>query len=147
MIHNINGNTARPIFGIDSDAFLAPDPRYIFSKTSRRMELDMLNEKMFISTDFENVIVFGSSLSQADYSYFFSVLDKINIFNINNPSKIVFAYSIYDLKQENDIKANLTKAIFQLFQEYSKYKGNEAHPNRLLDSLTAQGKVILYQLD
>lgn len=45
MIHNINGNTARPIFGIDSDAFLAPDPRYIFSKTSRRMELDMLNEK------------------------------------------------------------------------------------------------------
>lgn len=147
IIHNINGNTARPIFGIDSDVFLASDPRYIFSKTSRRMELDMLNEKLFISKDFENVIVFGSSLNQADYSYFFSVLDKINIFDINNPSKIVFAYSIYDLKQENEIKANLTKAIFQLFQEYSKYKGNEAHPNRLLDSLTAQGKVILYQLD
>ena len=59
----------------------------------------------------------------------------------------MFAYSIYDLKQENKIKANLTEAIFQLFQEYSKYKGNEAHPNRLLDSLTAQGKVILYQVD
>lgn len=147
LIHNINGNTTRPIFGIDSDAFLAPDPRYVFSKTSRRMELDMLNKELFISKDFENVIVFGSSLSQADYSYFFSVLDKINIFDINNPSKIVFAYSIYDLEHENEIKANLTKAIFQLFQEYSKYKGNEAHPNRLLDSLTTQGKVVLYQID
>lgn len=110
------------------------------------MELDMLNKELFISKDFENVIVFGSSLSQADYSYFFSVLDKINIFDINNLSKIVFAYSIYDLEHENEIKANLAKAIFQLFQEYSKYKGNEAHPNRLLDSLTTQGKVVLYQI-
>ena len=105
------------------------------------------NKELFISKDFENAIVFGSSLSQADYSYFFSVLDKINIFDINNPSKIVFAYSIYDLEHENEIKANLTKAIFQLVQEDSKYKGNEAHPNRLLDSLTTQGKVVLYQID
>lgn len=147
LVHHINGDVNCPIFGIDSDAFRAPDPRYIFTKTSRRMELDMPSSEVPETRTFENVVVFGSALAPADYSYFFSIFDKLDIVNINSPSKVVFAYSVYDREKSEQIKMNLTKSIFQLFQEYSTYKGNSAHPNRLLDSLTAQGKVILFDID
>lgn len=147
LLHNINGNFENPIFGIDSDAFRAPDPRYIFTKTSRRMELDMVNNETLEFKPFDNIIIFGSSLGVADYSYFFSIFDKLDITNFEKSAKIVFAFSVYDKNNEGVIKSRLRQSIFRLFQEYSIYKGNEQHPNRLLDSLTTQGKVILYQID
>ena len=146
IFHNINGNVEAPIFGIDSDRFRYNDPRYIFSKTSRRMELDMLENETGDRAEFDNIIVFGHSLNAADYSYFFSILDKIEIMNLERSSKIVFAFSIYDSKREEKIKSDLRKAIFRLFQDYSKYKGNELFPNRLLDALTTQGKVLMFEI-
>lgn len=146
IVHNINGNVKNPIFGVDSNAFMAPNSRYIFTKTNRRMELDMLNDNNSEIKPCDNVVIFGSSLGVADYSYFFSIFDKINITDIEKPAKVIFAFFIYDKAKENAIKMNLTKAIFELFQEYSRYKGNESHQNRLLDVLTTQGKIILYQI-
>ena len=146
IFHNVNGTVDAPIFGIDSDKFKHTDPRYIFSKTNRRMELDMFENETGERADFDNVIVFGHSLNAADYSYFFSILDRIQITDLEKPSKIVFAFSIYDPDKETDIKAALRKSIFRLFQDYSIYKGNENHPNRLLDALTTQGKVLMYEI-
>ena len=106
VFNNINGNIDNPIFGIDSTAFLTPDPRYIFSKTNRRMELDMLNNDTYDRQEFENVIVYGHSLTSSDYSYFFSILDKLDISNFSKNTVIVFAYSIYDRSIEDKIKSD-----------------------------------------
>lgn len=146
LVHHINGDTEYPIFGVDSDLFLAPDPRYIFTKTSRRMELDMKRDDSEELKTCENVIVFGCSLASSDYSYFFSIFDKLDITNIDNNHKIIFAYNIYDTEKSDQIKAALMESIFNLFQEYSRYKGNEKHPNRLLDFLTVQGKIVLFEI-
>lgn len=146
LVHHINGDTEYPIFGVDSDLFLAPDPRYIFTKTSRRMELDMKRDDSEELKTCENVIVFGCSLASSDYSYFFSIFNKLDITNIDNNHKIIFAYNIYDTEKSDQIKATLMESIFNLFQEYSRYKGNEKHPNRLLDFLTVQGKIVLLEI-
>lgn len=146
LVHHINGDTEYPIFGVDSDLFLAPDPRYIFTKTSRRMELDMKRDDSEELKTCENVIVFGCSLASSDYSYFFSIFDKLDITNIDNNHKIIFAYNIYDTEKSDQIRAALMESIFNLFQEYSRYKGNEKHPNRLLDFLTVQGKIVLFEI-
>ncbi len=146
LVHHINGDTEYPIFGVDSDLFLAPDSRYIFTKTSRRMELDMKRDDSEELKTCENVIVFGCSLASSDYSYFFSIFDKLDITNIDNNHKIIFAYNIYDTEKSDQIKATLMESIFNLFQEYSRYKGNEKHPNRLLDFLTVQGKIVLFEV-
>lgn len=146
IFHNVNGTVDAPIFGIDSDKFKHTDPRYIFSKTNRRMELDMFENETGDRTDFDNIIVFGHSLNAADYSYFFSILDRIQIINLEKRSKIVFAFSIYDSDKESEIKSALRKSIFRLFQDYSTYKGNISYPNRLLDALTTQGKVLMYEI-
>lgn len=146
IFHNINGTTSAPIFGVDSDAFESSDPRFIFTKTNRRMEFDMLMKQADQKAEFENVIVYGHSLNKADYSYFFSLFDKIDVGNLSKNSKVVFAYSIYDHEKQYEIEARLREAIAKLFEDYSKYKGNKVSPNRLLDALTTQGKILMYEI-
>ena len=120
LLHHINGNTESPIFGIDSNLFSPSDPRYIFSKTMRRMELDLEGDNVLEIKECENLVIFGSSLSSSDYSYFFSVFDKMSIADTNKNNKIVFAYKIYDYKMEQEIKKSLIKSVAILFEEYSK---------------------------
>ena len=143
---NINGNHEAPIFGIDSDAFPASDIRYIFSKTNRRMELDMLNDEERKNEPYENVVIYGHSLNKADYSYFFAVFDKLQISDLTNNSKIIFAFSIYDDAKEQKIRSEFRSAVSKMFYDYSIYLGKEKQPNRLLDVLTSQGKILMYEI-
>ena len=146
ILYNINGTYEKPIFGIDSESFVPSDPQFIFTKTNRRMELDMLRDKAQERIEFENIIIFGHSLDAADYSYFFSILDRIDISNLEKPSTVVFVFSIYDGNQEYQIRSDLRKAIARLFHDYSIYRGNTNSPNRLLDALTTQGKVLTLEI-
>lgn len=144
--HHINGDLESPIFGVDTTLFKADDSRFIFTKTSRRMHLDMMRSDNFIPAGFSNVIVFGHSLNRADDNYFFSIFDKLDITNPSNNSKIVFAYYVYDSQRRNEIISCERNKISILFQEYSKYKFGDFHGNRLLDELTIQGKIIMYEI-
>lgn len=145
IFHNINGDVNNPIFGVDSSICNASDPRFIFTKTNRRMELEMISFDSNINTEFENVIVYGHSLSNSDYSYFFPLLDKLEISNFTSNKKIVFAYSIYDLDKEYQIRKTNRFNIQKLFEAYAKYK-SMSEPTRLLDSLTTQNRVITYEI-
>lgn len=145
-LHHINGDFNVPIFGVDSSAFGVTNQGYIFTKSYRRMEKDMNDDEIMNKEDFENVVIFGCSMQSADYSYFFAIFDTINIIDVNSKSKIVFAFNVYDSNKADIIKSDLRKTIFNLFYEYSKYKGNNVEPNRLLDALTSQGKIILYEI-
>ncbi len=145
-IHHINGEWDAPIFGIDSNLFPAEDPRFIFTKTYRRMDLEMRSDESRETSKFDNLIVFGHSLNQADYNYFFSVFDKMKIVNLDNDSRIVFAYTIHDPDKKDKICSDVRKNVSSLFQEYSRCKGLGAQHNRLLDELTIQGKIILYEI-
>lgn len=146
-IYNINGDWYNPIFGIDSNAFPANDIRYIFSKTNRRMELDMINDEERKNVPFDNVVIYGHSLDESDYSYFFSIFDKLKITDLTNDSKVVFAFSIYDSKLEQKIKNDYRISIAKLFYDYSIYLGKDKQPNRLLDVLTSQGKILMYEIN
>ena len=150
-LHHINGDTNHPIFGIDSEEGLDED-NLRFSKTSRRMELDMIEEKYDGNVPFENIVIYGHSLCEADYSYFFSIFDKVKIYDTEEKSKIVFAYSIpgntKDEQKANESKTknNIIKGINNLFKEYARYKGYIEQPYRMLDFLTTQRRVILYEI-
>lgn len=146
LVHHINGNINSPIFGIDSDIFDADDPRYIFSKTSRRIDLEMNRETIEPILEYENIIIFGCSLNKADYNYFFSIFDELRITDSTTTSKIVFAYSIYDKEKKENIHRNLNQSVTKLFQEYSKYKGNNIHFTRLLELLMIQQKIVFFEI-
>ena len=146
LLRNINGNLNMPIFGIDTTRFRSSDTRSIFSKTNRRMELDMLVNSTYEQKEFDNVVVFGHSLSRNDYSYFYPLLDKLNMTDFSANNRIVFAFSIFDEKRSYAIKAEHRKAINQLFTSYARYKGFNEEPERLLDALTTQGRILTYEI-
>lgn len=146
-LHHINGDIVSPIFGIDSNAFSSLDDRYIFSKTNRRMQLDFYSQNISERLKCDNLVIFGSSLSNSDYSYFFSVFDDMRILDENKNCRIVFAYNIYDIKRKTEIEDTILRNVAILFQEYSSYKGLSDQMNRLLDYLIVQGKVMFFQVD
>lgn len=145
IFHNINGDVSNPIFGVDSTLCNASDPRFVFTKTNRRMELEMVSYDAKLDMEFENVIVYGHSLSVSDYSYFFPLLDKLEISNFTSNKKIVFAYTVYDVDKEYQIRKTNRLNIQKLFEAYAKYK-SMSEPTRLLDSLTTQNRVITYEI-
>lgn len=145
ILHNINGNLENPIFGIDSNLCSASDPRFIFTKTNRRMELEMIDFECQKDIAFDNVIVYGHSLSSNDYSYFFPLLDKLEMTNFLSNKKIIFGFSVYDREKETEIKRKNRLNIQKLFEAYANYKGLK-DVNRLLDSLTTQNRVLTYEI-
>lgn len=145
LLHNINGNLENPIFGIDSNLCRASDPRFIFTKTNRRMELEMIDFECQKDIVFDNVIVYGHSLSSNDYSYFFPLLDKLEMTNFLSNKKIIFGFSVYDREKETEIKRKNRLNIQKLFEAYANYKGLK-DVNRLLDSLTTQNRVLTYEI-
>lgn len=145
ILHNINGNLENPIFGIDSNLCRASDPRFIFTKTNRRMELEMIDFECQKDIAFDNVIVYGHSLSSNDYSYFFPLLDKLEMTNFLSNKKIIFGFSVYDMGKETEIKRKNRLNIQKLFEAYANYKGLK-DVNRLLDSLTTQNRVLTYEI-
>lgn len=146
ILHNINGNLNNPIFGVDSNLCSASNPLFIFTKTNRRMELEMINYECQNDIAFENVIVFGHSLSPNDYSYFFPILDKLEMTNFLSNKKIVFGFCVFNKDREVEIKRNNRLNIQKLFEAYANYKGLK-DTNRLLDSLTTQNRVLTYEIE
>ncbi len=146
MLRNINGEYENPIFGTDSIYSEKVEQNYLFTKTNRRIELDMIDVYDYDESTFENAIVFGHSLNEADYSYFFPLLDKLNMLDVTKTNKIVFEYSIYDSKKENEIKSNLRTAINTLFIKYAIDRNYIGNPGRLIDSLTIYGRVLTFEV-
>lgn len=142
---NINGSYENPIFGIDTK-FNPDNPKYIFTKTSRRIDFDMIDKTFERKPDFENALIYGHSLNEADYSYFFPLFDKLNFIDSTANNVLVFAYSIFDETKKEEIESALRKSISKIIFEYAKSK-NIPNPERLLDSLSIQKRICTYLVD
>ncbi|MBP5301360.1 MAG: hypothetical protein J6Y70_00490 [Bacilli bacterium] len=118
----INGDWNTPIFGIDSTIFKYDDVRYIFAKTDIRMELNTSQQLADENKKFENVLVLGHSLNRNDYSYFFPLLDELEIGNRSSNKKIAFVFSIPKNEQSDTFKRNLKNSTHKLFMDYIKSK-------------------------
>ena len=142
---NINGSYKNPIFGIDSK-FPPEDKRYIFTKTARRIDSDMVDESFESKPTFDNVIIYGHSLNEADYSYFFPLFDKLSLLDSTASGVIVFGYSIYDETKAESIESDFRKSISKILFEYANSK-QLPEPGRLLDSLSTQKRIMTFRLN
>lgn len=80
-------------------------------------------------------------------SSFLLHFDKLRLTDLTNDSKVIFAYSPYRSSFKNDILSNLRKGISTLIQEYSEYKYGCQNKHRLLDQLTIQKKILIYNIE
>jgi hypothetical protein len=145
---SINGDFNNPIFGIafsklkDSlgkDTIVSSDDRYIFTKTARQMDqmASLTNKSSRGIANNQDIYVYGHSLDEQDYNYFYSLFDWIGLANPNLKSKLIFCYSKYiiddPLKQDKWIK-NYERSIAKLIESYGNMK-NSNETSYLLDSL------------
>lgn len=145
IMNNINGNYREPIFGIDNINGVIDDS-YCFTKNYRRMEQQFANGQIYVDEPFENIIIFGHSLNEADYNYFFPLFDKLKICDPDFDGKIVFAYSIYAPEKREEIKRKLLLSVTKLFNKYEEYSKNK-NENRLLEMLNFRRNIIYYQVN
>lgn len=146
IFNNINGTYLNPIFGIDSINIRDVYYDYCFTKNYRRMEQNYDSSLMNIDEQFENVIIFGHSLNEQDYNYFFPLFDRLKITSPDFKGKIVFAYYIYDHSKKHKIKRDLLLSVARMFSKYEEYvKGK--NENRLLEILNINGNIIYYSID
>lgn len=98
-----------------------------------------------LTQPFSHLVVYGHSLDEQDYSYFFPLLDIIRTTEISSASKILFAFSIFGDNERAELVGQQSKAISKLFARYEEYKQMDKE-HRLLDSLTAQGRVLMIEI-
>ena len=144
LVQHINGSFKNPIFGIDT-VFEPNDECFVFTKTARRIESDMFEEAFETKSKFENIIVFGHSLNEADYSYFFPAFDKLLLTDSSATNVAVFAYSVFDDNKKEEIKTDVRKAVSDIMYAYAKSK-KLPDPGRFLDGLSTQKRIIMYEV-
>ena len=149
-LHHINGGIiGHPIFGIDPSLLTEipeNDSRIIFGKTYRRLMLDASVKSMVQKKPSNNIIVYGHSLNEQDYNYFFALFDDIDLADHTKDNKIIFAYSIHDENRKSQITSSLIDNITKMFYNYSEYLGRVKDNNRLLDMLVVTKKIMLLEI-
>lgn len=149
-LHHINGGIIdHPIFGIDPSLLTdtsKDDPRIIFGKTYRRLMLDASVKSMAQKKPSRNIIIYGHSLNEQDYNYFFALFDDIDLADHTKDNKIIFAYSIHDENRRIRITSTLIDNITKMFYNYSEYLERVKDNNRLLDMLVVTKKIMLLEI-
>lgn len=146
LIHG-NLEMGEIIFGFDSaeinqsDLLISP-----FTKTSRVLNstLSNLDTSWSIDKTYEKIIIYGHSLSEADYSYFQSLFDSINLYQCK--TKLVFYFNVYDERHEKEIKNQYEGNVIQLISRYGESFDNKEKGKNLLHKLLLENRISIQKI-
>lgn len=161
---NINNSSQRNhspvIIGIDSkidEKYRSNEEDYqnIFSFTKTKRILSLVDENIdVLDPNIDEIIFFGHSLGESDYSYFQSIFDYYDIYNSYLKIKFVFSprYSKDDdendklLKDMSKLESQSVK-VSKLINEYGSTFDNTNHGNNLLHKLLTQGRLQIINIE
>lgn len=151
---NIHGDLDNEIiFGIDGKECMDNPEAVKFTKTYRLMQRGGADTENLINTansfnlqNATDVIKFyGHSLGPADYSYFQSIFDGVDLYESN--TVLVFYYPTSEsedlLEQYDCYKTDLVNAINQLLVAYGATMNNRDHGKNLMHKLLIEGRLFL----
>lgn len=151
---NIHGSLDRTdtIFGIDGKDVAEDHPALPFTKTYRLMSLVPYESETAKLCDSNTgfIKIFGHSLSRADYSYFQSIFDTVNLYG--GVTKLVFLYKKYPNKSdktvdEQAIREDLYSRISHLLYEYGSTLDNKDHGKNLMHKLLLEQRLLIKDVD
>ena len=147
--HNENYLPA-PIFGIDSQEIikdaLTDDLRILFTKPYRILgnEVNRIRESGNYS-DVDKISIYGHSLGRADYSYFETIFDEVNLYN----SDVMVEYFYYQgnsgVERILNKRTAITKMI-NLLTDYGKSLG-ETHGANIVAKLDLEKRLSVVPMD
>ena len=132
------------IIGIDGKEKL--DNNVIpFTKTFRK--LIRAEDQIVLNGEFDEILIYGHSLGNQDYSYFQSVFDYIGLYS--GKTNVTFVYSDDFIKEnipETDInkrkhRIEMAKDLFKLIKSYGETLDNKDNGQNLLHKLLLEGRL------
>lgn len=136
---NVHGNLQywNGFFGIDGRNLLDDLEVLPFTKTYQLMNNESLfsNPTILFHSNYSQISIFGHSLNSADYSYFQSIFDDVDLYDSN--TKITVFYSPV-VKDDKQIKS---QQLIKLLYEYGRTLDNKDHGMNLVHKLLLENRL------
>lgn len=146
-VRNIHGDldNGNIIFGIDYDKLnnnfkKAPIE---FSKSYRVLE-NGLTSTFDISSDIDIIKIYGHGLGKADYSYYQSIFDSVDLYH--GKTKVMFFWSDYKGKEKEQIHKDFVKGVTNLIEEYGTTFSNKDHGRNLFTKLLLENRLTIEEI-
>lgn len=146
-IKNVHGSIEKNniIFGIDEFSDASED--FVkFTKTYRTLSMTKDQNGNLYSKELQTIKFFGHSLGEADYSYFQSIFDGIDLYG--SEVKLIFYYSrFHDHEIDNNNEDDLQyQRVTKLLKRYGQTRGNDFHGKNLMHKLILEGRIAIVDL-
>lgn len=154
--HNVHGSLEMGdiVIGVDGKEVADGSPALPFTKTYRLLALDPIEYRSLFrpagSADQTRLIKFyGHSLAAADYSYFQSIFDAVDLYGSN--VSLGFYYSGYDDYSgreipDDDLREIQYERVSHLLATYGETFDNDAHGHNLMHKLLLEGRLFIRRL-
>ena len=146
-VRNIHGDldNGNIIFGIDYDKLnnnfkKAPIE---FSKSYRVLENGLIST-FDISSDIDIIKIYGHGLGKADYSYYQSIFDSVDLYH--GKTKVMFFWSDYKGKEKEQIHKDFVKGVTNLIEEYGTIFSNKDHGRNLFTKLLLENRLTIEEI-
>ena len=147
-IVNIHGNLdGEVVFGVDGTECMGDLDALPFTKTYRVASMGARMKKSLYDTaagiiGFSRtsaIKFFGHSLGEADYAYFQSIFDGINLYGGN--TKLIFYYRPWQGVTQDEVRADMVRRVARLLGTYGKTLDNKDHGKNLMHKLLLEGRI------
>lgn len=114
-----------------------------FSKSYRVLE-NGLTSTFDISSDIDIIKIYGHGLGKADYSYYQSIFDSVDLYH--GKTKVMFFWSDYKGKEKEQIHKDFVKGVTNLIEEYGTTFSNKDHGRNLFTKLLLENRLIIQEI-
>lgn len=146
-VRNIHGDldNGNILFGIDYDKLnknfkKAPIE---FSKSYRVLE-NGLTSTFDISSDIDVIKIYGHGLGKADYSYYQSIFDSVDLYH--GKTKVMFFWSDYKGREKEQIHKDFVKGVTNLIEEYGTTFSNKDHGRNLFTKMLLENRLTIEEI-
>lgn len=133
------------IFGINYDNLIShfTSPPIQFSKSYRILENSLLSN-IRLSKDIKNILFYGHGLGEADYPYFQSIFDSIDLYHGN--TRLIFFWDAYDENKKLELHKDMLNKVVNLIEKYGQTFSNKDHGRNLLTKLKVENRILIKEI-
>ena len=112
-----------------------------FTKSYRILE-NKLNSRVSISSDIKNILFYGHGLGEADYSYFQSIFDTVDLYH--GDAKLIFYWTQFGDQDQYIVQV---ENVVRLIEKYGQTFTNKDHGRNLFTKLLLENRIIFVEID
>lgn len=102
-------------------------------------------ERFTLNSDLKYIKIFGHGLAEADYSYFQTIFDDVDLYS--GSTELIFYINIYDENKKKEIIEEQYSNIVKLIQRYGETLDNKDHGKNMMHKLLLEGRLRVEELD